>query len=44
VAYMARLALPADGMLLLVDSMNGVWKEVSQALVPTAAFVLRGTR
>jgi hypothetical protein len=44
VAYMASLALPADGTLLLVDSMNGVWKEVSQALVPTAAFVLRGTR
>lgn len=44
VAHMASLALPAEGTLLLVDSMNGVWKEVSQALVPTAAFVLRGTR
>lgn len=44
VAHMASLDLPADGTLLLVDSGNSVWKELSQALVPRAACILRGTR
>ena len=44
VAHMASLDLPADATLLLVDSGNSVWKELSQALVPRAACILRGTR
>jgi len=44
VAHMAGLDLPADGTVLLVDSGNSVWKEVSQALVPRASGILRGTR
>jgi hypothetical protein len=44
VAHMASLDLPADGTVLLVDSGNSVWKEVSQALVPRAAGILRGLR
>lgn len=44
VAHMASLDLPADGTVLLVDSLNSVWKEVSQALVPRASGILRGLR
>jgi hypothetical protein len=44
VAHMASLDLPADGTALLVDSLNSVWKEVSQALVPRASGILRGLR
>ena len=44
VAHMASLDLPKSGTLLLVDSANSAWKEVSQALVPHAACILRGSR
>ena len=44
VAHMASLELPKSGTLLLVDSANSAWKEVSQALVPHAACILRGSR
>ncbi len=44
VAHMASLDLPKSNTLLLVDSANSAWKEVSQALVPHAACILRGSR
>ena len=44
VAHMASLDLPKSGTMLLVDSANSAWKELSQALVPHAACILRGSR
>jgi len=44
VAHMSSLDLPKSGTMLLVDSANSAWKEVSQALVPHAACILRGSR